>query len=194
MCDFKKNVDAITVSMYDVKENGTPNGGDMMTSKDILTAALKATGMSQAEGARLMGNNPQWLSARLVRNSLRADEFLKLMDLLGIDVTFTIRETGAAVKERIKGAGRRVRKMVNRTIYDTASCDALANNFYADGVNEYTDGRAMELYISGDGGYFFAEYTKDGNGDRITVASAEEAAAFIAKYGTEIQKTPTKHE
>lgn len=192
MCDFQKNVDAITVSMYDGKEASTPNGGEMMTSKEILTAALKAMGKSQAEGARLMGQNPQWLSARLVRNSLRADEFLNLLDRLGIDVTFTVRETGAEVRERIKGAGRRVRKMVNRTIYDTAACNALANNFYADGKNEYTDGRAMELYIDAEGRYFFAEYTKDGAGDHITVSSPEEAAAFISKYGTEIQKAPTE--
>ena len=192
MSDFQKNIDAISVSMYDVGEDITSNGGEMMTSKDLLAASLKATGKSQAEGARLMGCTPQWLSARLVRNSLRADEFLNLLDKLGVDVTLTIRETGQPVKERIKGAGRRVRKMVNRVIYDTGVCNALSNNFWKDGVNEYTDGRAMELYIDSEGRYFFAEYTMDGAGDRITPASAEEAATFIAKYGTEIQKAPTE--
>lgn len=192
MCDFQKSVDGITVPMYDMKEIYTSNGGEMMTSREILTAALKATGKTQAEAARLMGRNPQWLNARLVRCSLRADEFLALMDKIGVDVTFTVRETGASVKEQIKGAGRRIRKMVNRTIYDTAACNALANNFYSDGVHEYIDGRAMELYIDAEGVYFFAEYTENGNGDHITVASPEEAAAFIMKYGTEIQKGPTE--
>lgn len=165
-----------------------------MTSREILTAALKATGKTQAEAARLLGYNPQWLSARLVRCSLRADEFLALMDKIGIDVSFTVRETGESVKEQIKGAGRRIRKMVNRVIYDTAACNALANNFYADGVHEYIDGRAMELYIDAEGVYFFAEYTENGNGDHITVASPEEAATFITKYGTDIQKGPTTQE
>lgn len=192
MDDFQKCVDAITVSMYDGEEICTSNGGDMMSAKEMLTAALKATGMTQAEAARMMGCNPQWLSARLVRNSLRADEFLALMDKIGIDVTFTVRETGASVKEQIKGAGRRIRKMVNRVIYDTAASNALANNFYSDGVNEYTDGRAMELYLDANGTYFFAEYTSSGAGDHITVATPEEAAAFIMKYGTEINKGPTK--
>ena len=59
MSNFQKNVDAISVSMYDVGEDITSNGGEMMTSKDLLAASLKATGKSQAEGARLMGCTPQ---------------------------------------------------------------------------------------------------------------------------------------
>ena len=109
-----------------------------MTSKEVIAAALKATGHTQAEAAAKMGWVGQQLSARLMRNSMRADELLKFMDVLGIDVTFTVRETGEILKAHIAGAGRRVRGMVNKVIYDTESADALANNFYADGVNEYT--------------------------------------------------------
>ena len=52
-----------------------------------------------------------------------------------------------ALKTHIAGAGRRVRAMVDKVKYDTEAASALANNFYADGVNEYTDGKAMELYV-----------------------------------------------
>lgn len=190
MSDFEKNVDRISVSMYSGKADGTSNGGDMMASREIIAAALKATGKSQSEGARMIGHDPQWLSARIVRSSLRADDFLALMDQLGIDVAFTVRDTGKPIKELIKGAGRRVRKMVNRVIYDTAASNALANSFYADGVNEYTDGWAIELYVDSEGRYFFAKYSENGDGDHITPALAEEAATFISRYGTEIHKAP----
>lgn len=190
----EKNVDFISVSMYDT-ENSASNGGVIVKSKEALAAALKETGKTQAEAATKIGWAPQQLSARLMRNSLRADEFLDLMDAIGVDVTLTVRETGEVVKAHIAGAGRRVRKMVNKVIYDTAASDALANNFYADGVNEYGDGKAMELYIDREGRYFFAEYTNwEGAEDRITPVSASDAAAFIGKYGTEISKAPKEEQ
>lgn len=190
MVDFKKNLDKISVLMYDDMDD-TSDGGAMMTSKEILAVALKETGKTQAEAARAVGWSPQQLSSRLVRNSLRADELLNLLEGIGIDFNLVSRETGKTVKLHITGAGRRVKAMVDRVIYDTAMSDAIANNFYADGENEYTDGKALELYIDKEGRYFFAEYSNwDGVKDRITPVSAKDAAAFIEKYGTEIHKEP----
>lgn len=192
MIDFAKNLDNISVLVYD-DINDTSDGGVTMTSKEILTAALKATGKTQAEAAKAVGWSPQQLSARLARNSLRADELLNLLDNIGVDVHLISRQTGEAVTLHISGAGRRVKSMVDRVIYDTAASDAIANNFYADGKNEYTDGKALELYIDKKGRYFFAEYSNwEGAKDRITPVSANDAAAFIKKYGTEIRKGPTK--
>lgn len=162
-----------------------------MTAKEILDAAVKATHTTQAELAKKIGWTPQQLSSRIVRNSLRADDFLSLLDASGVDVAFTVRETSEAVKPRIAGAGRRVRAMVDKVIYDTAMSDALANSFYADGVNEYNDGKALELYIDREGRYFFAEYSSwEGVKDRITPVSASDAAAFIERYGVELHKKP----
>ena len=172
-------VDFISVSVYDT-ENAASNGGVSMTSKEAIIAGLKATGWSA-----------QQLSGRLIRNSMRADEFLDFMDAIGIDVTFTVRESGEALKTHIAGAGRRVRAMVDKVKYDTEAASALANNFYADGVNEYTDGKAMELYVDDEGRYFFAEYTNwEGVKDRITPVSARDAAVFIDKYGTDLHRGP----
>lgn len=194
MDSFEENLDFISDSVYDT-ENAASNGGVSMTSKEALSAALKATGKTQAEAAIGIGWAPQQLSARLVRNSMRADEFLALMNAIGVDVNLTVRDTGEQIKAHIAGAGRRVRAMVNRVIYDTEAADALANNFYADGVNEYTDGKAMELYIDREGRYFFAEYTNwEGAKDRITPVTADDAAAFIQKYGTELHRKPTEQE
>ena len=104
---------------------------------------------------------------------------------MGIDVEFRVRETGKVIKIRVPGMGQRVRCMVDKVIYDTAASDALANNFYADGVNMFTDGKAMELYVDKEGRYFFAEYSDwVGVKDRITPVSASVAAAFIAAVGS----------
>lgn len=190
MESFEENVDFISVSVYDT-ENAASNGGVVMTSKEALAVALKETGKTQAEAAIKMGWVPQQLSARLSRNSLRADEFLELMDAIGVDVILKTRDTGVELKAHIAGAGRRVRAMVNRVIYDTEASDALANNFYADSVNEYNDGKAMELYIDREGRYFFAEYTNwEGAKDRITPVTANDAAAFIERYGTDLYRKP----
>lgn len=165
-----------------------------MTAKQVLDAVYKALGVTQADVAQQYGWTPQQLSDRLVRGSLRADDFLALLEMNGVDITFTKRESNDNIKVHIiHGAGRHVRRMVNKVIYDTANSDALANNFYADGVNEYNDGKALELYIDAEGRYFFAEYSNfEGVKDRIMPVTADDAAAFIAKYGTQIHKGPTE--
>lgn len=191
---WEENIDFVSDSVYDT-ENEALNGGVAMTSREALSVALKGTGKTQAEAAVKMGWVPQQLSARLMRGSLRADEFLEIMDAIGVDVILKVRDTDEVLRTHVTGAGRRVRAMVNRVIYDTEAADALANNFYADGVNEYNDGKAMELYIDREGRYFFAEYTNwEGAKDRITPVVASDAAAFIERYGTELHKKPSTPE
>lgn len=164
-----------------------------MTSRELLAAALKESGKTQAEAAKSVNWVPQQLSSRLVRNSLRADEFLALLEGIGVELTLTVKDTGKTVKTHIAGAGQRVKAMVDRVIYDTAESDALANNFYEDGENKFTDGEALELYIDKEGRYFFAEYYEDETKkSRITPVAAKVAAAFIREYGTDIHKTKTE--
>ncbi len=190
MTDFEKSIDKMSEMMYYDSENDTL-GGDSMKSNDLLAAALKAVNTTQAEAAKRIGWKPTQLSQRIVRNSMRADELLDLLEAVGIDLTLTVKATGEVVRTRITGAGRPVRGMVDRILYNTATSSALANNFYADGVNMYTEGRALELYIDKENRYFFAEYYEwEGAKDRIVPVTAKDAAAFISKYGTEIDKTP----
>ncbi|MCX4355898.1 MAG: hypothetical protein OSJ43_06690 [Oscillospiraceae bacterium] len=162
-----------------------------MASKEILEAVLRDTGTSKAAAASKIGWLPQTLSNKLRMKTMRADEFLELMEALGVSITYTLKETGTAVRVRIPGAGRKVRKMVDGIIYDTAAASAISNNFYSDGVNEYTDGMARELYKDSDNRFFFAEYSSlEGVNDRIIPITANDAADFIKKYGTEINKKP----
>lgn len=196
MVDFEESIDKISNLVYDDSNDiETSNGGEGMNAKDMLLAALRETKTTQAEAATKVGWMPQQLSQRIVRNSIRADDFLSLLEAIGIEVTLTVRDTGNPVRVYVKGAGRRVKAMVDRVTYDTAASNAISNNFYADGVNEYTDGKAMELYIDKEGRYFFAEYSNwEGGKDRISPVSAAEAAAFIEKYGTELDKKPKTDE
>lgn len=160
-----------------------------MTSKDALMSALSRTGHTQESAAKLVGWVGQQISQRLQRNSMRADEFLNLMDAIGVDVTFTVRATGEILKDHKTGHGRRIKATADKVLYDTAAADALANSFYEDGVNEYKDGEACELYVDKKGRYFMAEYHEDGK-DRIRPVSPSVAAAFIEKYGTTVEKGP----
>lgn len=161
-----------------------------MTAKEALMTALARTGHTQESAAKLIGwSSGQLVSQRLQRNSMRADELLTLMDAIGVDVTFTVRNTGEVLREHTSGHGRHVKGTVDQVLYDTAAADALSNSFYTDGVNEYTAGEACELYVDKRGRYFMAEYHENGK-DRIRVVPASVAAAFIEKYGTVIEKGP----
>ncbi len=164
-------------------------GGGRMTSKDALMSAMNRTGHTQESAAKLVGWAGQQISQRLRRNSMRADEFLALMDAIGVDVTFTVRKTGEVLKDHKPGHGRRLKMTVDKVMYDTAGSYAIANSFFEDGVNEYADGEACELYVDKKGRYFMAEYHEDGK-DKIRPVTASVAAAFIEKYGTEIEKSP----
>lgn len=155
-----------------------------MNAKEALNSVLRYTGTTQKQAAELMKWTPAQLSLRVKRGSLRVDDFMTILDMLGIDVQFIDRKTGKNVRPPIRGHGRRVSRMVNLVTYDTANADAITSNFYADGKNEYNDGMAMELYIDQEGRYFFAQYSSMGGvRDSIIPVEKEDAMAFIAKYG-----------
>lgn len=163
-----------------------------MTTREIMDAAMEATGLTQVAAAKKMNWTAQQLGQRFIRESFKTDEFLKLMDVMGIDVKFIVRETGEELKKKVKGHGRRVRAMSDGVTYDTEMSEVLANSFYEDGINEYgIDGHAQELYIDKNGRYFLAEYSNvEGEKDRVRSIPGNIAAAFIEKYGTEIEKGP----
>lgn len=159
-----------------------------MNANRLLRAALEAVGSDQSKASEKMGWTKNKLYGLIHRDTLRANDFLAIMDAIGVDVILKDRETGKTISERITGLGPRVKQMVDFVKYDTANADAMATSFYADGVNMYNDeGKATELYLDADGRYFFAEYTNwEGGKNRISPTTPEIAAAFIQKYGTEI--------
>jgi len=164
-----------------------------MTAKDIVSSVLDELDMTQGELASRIGWTGHMLSQRFRRSSIRVEDFLNMLEACGVEMTLTVRETGKEIKVRNSGRGRRVCRTVDKVKYDTAASDALANNFYADGVNEYIDGRAVELYLDREGRYFFAEYSDlEGVKDRIAPVPASVAADFIEKYGTDLYRMPAE--
>lgn len=161
-----------------------------MTAREVLNTVLPAIGKTQADVAASIEWTPQQLSQKLTRCSLRTDEFLEIMEANGIEVMFKIKETGEVLEVKLNGHGRRLKGMSDRVKYDTAAAGALSNTFYADGENEYDEkGEAQELYVDTQGRYFIAEYhADDPSKDQITAIPASVAEAFIAKYGTTIEK------
>ena len=155
-----------------------------MAARDILDLVSKETGITQGDLAKSIGMYAQQLNGRLARQSLRADDFLNILDAAGIDVIYIKRDDGKQIRGVIPGAGRRVRQMVDRVIYDTAASDALANNFDKKDNSECADGTVSELYIDKEGRYFLAEYSSvEGGKDRITPVTSAVAAAFMSQYG-----------
>ena len=164
-----------------------------MTSREILDAALAKTKHTQAWLARQMEWTPQNFNLRLNRNSIRADEFLALLDVLGVEVTFAMRGNGEILKPHVRGHGRRLCGNCDKITFDTSASEAISNSFYEDGVNEFNaDGEAAELYIDSEGRYFMAEYHTDPSKDRLRTVQSSVAAAFVEKYGAEIEKGPQK--
>ncbi len=156
-----------------------------MTANEAISAAISAKKTTQAATAKLYGWSAQQLGQRIKRKTLRADEFMGIMDVLGIDVIFAVRETGEVLKAHVSGHGPRLVGMSDGVTYDTDASEAVCNSFFEDGVNEYgQDDRAQELYIDKDGRYFMAEYTRvEGEKNRVRSVPASVAAAFIEKYG-----------
>lgn len=155
-----------------------------MTANEVLVAAIDINKTTQAETAKRYGWSAQQLGQRMKRNSLRADEFLELMDILGIDVVFSVRTTGEILKPHVNGHGPRVVGMSDGVKYDTAASEPIADSFFEDGVHEYgPDNRAQELYIDREGRYFLAEYTLvPGEKNRVRSVPANVAEAFREKY------------
>ena len=156
-----------------------------MRVKELFAAALKATGMTQAQVAKLAGMPEQSVGQMInVRESVRADLFLELLEVMGIDTLFYVKGTGRVLLKDNKN-GRRVVGMSDGIVYDTKESQILASSFFADGKNEYgEDGKAQELYVDRENRYFFAEYScNEGERDRIRSVPKNVATAFINQYG-----------
>ena len=161
-----------------------------MRAKEVFAAALKATHLSQAQVAKMTGMPEQSVGQKVnVRESVRANEFFDMLDAMGVDILFYIRETGEVLMKDPQH-GRRVVGMSDGIIYDTDEAEILASSFYADGENEFgPDGRAQELYVDRENRYFMAEYSKnEAERDRVRSVPSNMATAFINQYG--VTKTP----
>lgn len=156
-----------------------------MKSIEALKTVMECTNNTQSTAAPLVGWTKQQLNSRMVRGDMKTDEWLALIEAMGVEVVLVNKETGKPIKPlvRSKGVGPRAKGMSERVKYDTEKADALANSFYLDGENMYTDGKAEELYIDEEGRYFLVTYTDDDK-SKIHHVTGNVAKAFIEKYGS----------
>lgn len=156
-----------------------------MRVKQIWTAATGKLNLTTAEVARMLNVSAQSLGQKVsVLETIKANDFFRILDTIGIDTCFYVRKTGELLVNEQKH-GRRVTGMSDHVIYDTDDAHILASSFYADGEHEFgEDGRAQELYVDREGRYFVAEYSnKEDEPDRVRSAPANMATAFIKQYG-----------
>lgn len=162
-----------------------------MRAKEVLAAALKAKKLTQVQVAKIIGMPEQSLGQKVnVRESIKANEFFDLLDAIGIETVFIVKETGEVLMKDVKRR-ERVVGMSDGVAYDTKESTLVSSSFFADGKSEYgPDGKAQELYVDAEGRYFAAEYSSDVTfKPRVRSVPANMAEAFINQYGR-INGTP----
>ena len=147
-----------------------------MTVAETAKEIIKKSDLQQAQVARLMGWTPQNLSNRLGRNTLYAEDFMKLLDVLGYKALIVEKDSEEEVKTRKRGLAPRIQMMVNGVKYDTYKADALCHS------EPIQDCMFIELYKTDDGKYFLAQVMLfDGGVDSITPVRKEVAERMIAE-------------
>lgn len=158
----------------------------MINPTEAIRNLITRKGYSQTEVAEMIGNTKQNLNNKITSGSLRTDDWVKILDAIGVDIVFVDRETGAVLSVTDstykKGYGPPAKGVFDGVKYDTQKADAIANTFFIDGENEYCNGRAEELYLDKNGRYFMVAYKEKGK-PKITAVSPLIAAAFVEKYG-----------
>lgn len=152
-----------------------------MICSDIMKLVSKASGKTLAEIGRGIGMTEDKFGALLRRDTLRVQQLLDALEYAGVSFKLILNRNGLEVWPSTAVGMRRVRRMVDRVIYDTSHATPVSNDF------DVAEDSMHQLLRDFDGRYFIAEYNEDGH-DRIIPCTGEEAAEFLNKYG--VQKVP----
>ena len=149
-----------------------------MKISEICKSLITQSGKKHSEVASEIGKSPVSLSNILRRDTLRASDFVKLVEALGYKIAIKNPKTGEEVHYYPKPVGKRLKKCINGVIYDTYKSIPICHS------NE-NDIMFCELHKNPDGRYFVAQYinSSDRNGN-ITLIDNEEARKMIERYGT----------
>lgn len=169
-----ENVDRNTPSCYTCMELQV--GGDGVTPAEVVKDLISRSSMQQKDVAEKMGWTEQAISNKFRRNSLSAEEYLKMLEILGYELKIVESETSEEVFTRRKGVGSRLKMMVNGIKYDTYKADALCHS-------DENEDIFYELYVDQEGRYFVAQYVNwDGGVNSISPIGAEDAKRLIEKF------------
>lgn len=147
-----------------------------MTPTDMCRQLIEKSDMQQKDVAQKMGWTQQSISNKFRRNSLSADEFVKMLGVLGYEIKLVESDTNEEICYKRKGIGDRLKMMVNGVKYDTFKADAICHT-------EQTDSIFDELYKDDEGRYFVAHYVMwEGGVSSISPIGEEDAKKFSEKY------------
>lgn len=132
-----------------------------MDVKEILYSTYLETDTNQTIAAKNVGMSCKQLSDRLTRDTLKASTFLEILDSLGVDVEFVVRETGLPVRIKTENDGAQMVQMIHGVIYDT-------HKSYLIWTEKRQDGTETSLYQTKDREHFLVDKSLYG-GDYITV-------------------------
>lgn len=153
--------------------------GDILSVSDVIKQAISESEKQQKEVAAHMGWTPQNFANRLKNNTVDADEWVEIAKFLGYEVKM-VSTDGEELKEKSKGVGTRVVKMVDGVTYDTEKSEAICH------TSKLT-GSFFELYQDPEGQKFivlYADWLEDGIVMPVDESHAQEfAAACMYKAG-----------
>ena len=79
-----------------------------------------------------------------------------------------------------------MRKIVNRTVYDTEKAKCIATNDFRDGNNKWSGGRSSSLYRTKKGNYFIEHNTSwQGEHDSLQLCEIEKAEEVFEEMSTQ---------
>lgn len=164
-----EKVDNICLMCYAPGEGGTD-----MNASEKTKELINRSGTLNKDVAEHLGCTPAALSNKLRRNTLTAEEFMKIIEFLGYEMKIVNAETSNEIKERKRGIGERLRMMVNGIKYDTYNADAV-------GHSEPGGDIFYELYKDEKDRYFVAAYMNWENGVNSISPISEGAAKEMMK-------------
>lgn len=147
-----------------------------MTAAEICKDLIERSTLQQKDVADKMGWTQQSISNKFRRNTLTAEEFRKIVEILGFDIKIVVNETSEEIKTRRKGVGERLQLMVNGIKYDTYKADAICHSDESEEI-------FYELYQDIEGRYFVAQYVKWAGGvNSISPIGKEDAEKLMKKF------------
>ena len=168
-----ENVDKNTPSCYTCVEIQV--GGDGMTPVEVIKDLISRSSMQQKEVAARMGWTEQAISNKFRRNSLSAEEYLNMLEILGYELRIVESDTSEEVFTRRKGVGERLKMMVNGVKYDTYKADAICHSDESEDI-------FYELYVDQEGRYFVAQYVNwEGGVNSISPIGEDDAKRIMEK-------------
>ena len=148
----------------------------MMTSAEMVKAALAAAKKTQVDLAQFMGCSKQNLNSRLARDSLSFTEVVKALGFCGHSIKL-VNEDGAELTEAGNTGSPRVTQMVDGVYYDTEKATSLCSS-RSDGDELFT-----ELFRKATGEYFIVYYQLwEGGHNNITPVDENAAGKFWERF------------